>query len=81
MKLNKALDEMRHEVDALEAAGRSTNAQKLATASLSMGQLAVLLENVASLERFVRRVTVPGTYMTFNPVLKFYFLHKSGQIP
>ena len=81
VKLNEALDEMRHEVDALEAAGRSTNAQKLATASLSMGQLAVLLENVASLEHFVRRVTVPGTYVTFNPVFEFHFLHKSGQIP
>jgi hypothetical protein len=62
VKLNDALDEMRHEVNALEAAGRSANAQKLATASLSMGQLAVLLENVASLEHFARRITVPGTY-------------------
>jgi hypothetical protein len=80
VKLNEALARMRYEVDALEAAGRSANAQKLATASLNIGQLAVLLENVTSLARFARRITVPITYMTFNPVFEFYHLQKSGQI-
>jgi hypothetical protein len=71
---------MRFEVEALEAAGRSARLQKLATASLSLGQLAILVENVADLAHFTRRITLPLTFMSFNPVLEFYHVQRAGTV-
>jgi hypothetical protein len=79
-KLNEALDLVRSEVEALEAAGRPINAQRLATASLNLGQLAILLENVADLEHFVRRIALTATFMTFNPVSEFYHFQKAQAV-
>ena len=79
-RLNEALDQMRFEVGALEAAGRPATAQKLATASLSLGQLAILLENVTDLAQFARRIALPLTFMSFNPVLEFCHLQRAGTV-
>jgi hypothetical protein len=79
-RLNEALALMRFEVEALERAGQPARAQKLATASLSLGQLAIFLDNVADLAHFARRITLPLTFMSFNPVLEFYHVQRAGTV-
>jgi hypothetical protein len=66
----KSLDDFRREVNLLTEAGHTASAQTLA-ASLSVGQLGILLEDVANLEQFVRRITFPVTTASFNAVREY----------
>jgi hypothetical protein len=65
----------------LEAAGQHVNAQRLNAASLNVGQLEVILDGVAHLEQFRKRVAQPTTMMTLNPLLEFHYLHQKGIAP
>jgi hypothetical protein len=80
-KLNKTLNDLRSEVAKLEAAGQNVNAQRLNAASLNVGQLEVILEGVADLEQFRKRVAQPTTMMTLNPLLEYHYLHQKGIAP
>ena len=74
---DQTLTDMRNEAEALKALGVSTKVQPLASASLSVGSLSVLLNGVSDLDHFIRRVTIPATYMTYNPVFEFYHQQRS----
>ena len=77
---DQTLTDMRNEAEALKALGISTKVQPLASASLSVGSLSVLLNGVSDLDHFIRRVTIPATYMTYNPVFEFYHQQRSGLV-
>jgi hypothetical protein len=80
-KLNRTLNDLRSEVGKLEAAGQHVNAQRLNAASLNVGQLEVILDGVADLEQFRKRVAQPTTMMTLNPLLEYHYLHQKGIAP
>jgi hypothetical protein len=80
-KLNKTLNDLRSEVEKLQAAGQHVNAQRLNAASLNVGQLEVVLDGVADLQQFRNRVAQPTTMMTLNPLLEYHYLHQKGIAP
>jgi len=80
-KLNKTLNDLRSEVEKLQAAGLHVNAQRLNAASLNVGQLEVVLDGVANLQQFRNRVAQPTTMMTLNPLLEYHYLHQKGIAP
>ena len=71
-EFDQTLTKMRNEAEALQDLGIPTHVQPLASASLSVGSLSVLLNGVSDLDQFIKRMTVPATYMTYNPVSEFY---------
>ena len=77
-EFDQTLTKMHNEAEALKCLGLSTRVQPLASASLSVGSLSVLLNGVSDLDHFIRRVTIPATYMTYNPVFEFYHQQRSG---
>jgi hypothetical protein len=42
--------------------------------------LAILLDGVSGLDQFVRRISLPGTFMTFNPIFEFCHFQRSGAV-
>jgi len=80
-KLNRILNDLRSEVGKLDAVGQHVNSQRLNAASLNVGQLEVLLDGVADLEQFRKRIAQPVTMMTLNPLLEYHYLHQKGIAP
>ena len=79
-EFDKNLTAVHNEAEALKDLGIPTRVQPLASASLSVGSLSVLLKGVSDLDHFIKRVTVPATFMTYNPVFEFYHQKKSGLV-
>ena len=79
-KFDENLTAMHDEAEALKDLGIPTRVQPLASASLSVGSLSVLLNGVSDLDQFIKRMTVPATYMTYNPVFEFYHQQRSGLV-
>jgi hypothetical protein len=80
-KLNRTLNDLRSEVAKLQAVGQHIKAQRLNAASLNVGQLEVILDGVADLEQFRKRVAQPVTSMTLNPLLEYHYLHQQRIAP
>jgi hypothetical protein len=80
-KLDKTLNDLRSEVEKLQAAGQHVNEQRLNAASLNVGHLEVVLDGVANLQQFRNRVAQPTTMMTLNPLLEYHYLHRKGIAP
>jgi hypothetical protein len=76
--LNVALQEFRGEIKQLEAIGEEIGSQMLTTLSLSIGHLAVLLENIKDLQGFLKRMPLHVSTVSRNPLIEFYRLQKSG---
>jgi hypothetical protein len=52
--------------------------QRLGAASISVGQLDIFLDGVTDLEHLRKRVALPVTHMSLNPLLEFHYLKKPG---
>jgi hypothetical protein len=76
-KFNEALNSLRSEVSKLQSLGQHINAQRIASASLNVGQLEIMLEGVADLEQFRKRFAQPITAMSLNPLFEYHNLRKS----
>ena len=74
-ELNKNLRLFQQETRLLEAAGQHINAHPHNTASASIAQLDILLENVQSLTEVSSGLTPSLTHVTFN-VLREHFLYQ-----
>ena len=75
---NRILSDTTSEMTRLEALGQNLQMQRLNAASVSVGQLDIFLDGVKDLEHFRKRVALPATYMTLNPLLEYHYLRKSG---
>lgn len=79
-KFGDLLAKLRAETEALVEAGVPVREQALAGATLSVVQLAVLLDGIANLEQFVRRATKRVSYMSLNALYEFYLLKREGHV-
>jgi len=79
-ELNSLLHEFRTETQALEGLGESVRGQMMRTLSLSVGQLAILLEGVTDLGQFLKRMPTHVTTGSRNPLIEYFRLKKSGVV-
>jgi hypothetical protein len=75
---NKILSDMTSETTQLEALGQNLQMQRLGAASISVGQLDIFLDGIKDLEHLRKRVALPVTHMTLNPLLEFHYLKRPG---
>jgi hypothetical protein len=75
---NKILSDITNEMTRLEALGQNLQMQRLGAASISIGQLDIFLDGIKDLEHLRKRVALPVTHMTLNPLLEFHYLKRPG---
>jgi hypothetical protein len=75
---NKILSDVTDEMTRLEALGETLQMQRLGAASISIGQLDIFLDGIKDLKHLRKRVALPVTHMTLNPLLEFHYLKKPG---
>ena len=76
--LNDELDRHRREMKAAERRSNSAWEESLGTASLSFGQLAILIVDLNELAKLVDRLRKPATFATMNPLLEYHYLTTQG---
>jgi len=76
--LNKTLSKMRAEIALILSTGVHFSIIKSECASLSVGQLAVFVEDVGDLTHFLGRVRSSLTYRAFDPVFELVQRRRSG---
>ena len=74
--LRKLLDKHREEMNAAMDRKRSPWEEALGAASLSYGQLAVILIENQSVCTLIDVLRKPATFATMNPLLEYYYLKK-----
>ena len=79
-ELNRTLDRMREQADALEELGVQRRVQAQNCASLSVGSLSVVLKEVASLDEFLALTASATTFVSYNPLFEMHQLRRSGII-
>ena len=72
--LNDTLGDLHSEIAALNRIGQSIHALVFNAASLSVGQLDVLLDGATGLEQFRKRISTPLTFMSLNPLYEYNLL-------
>ena len=77
-KLRKQLDKHRKEMEAAQDRKKSPWVEALGAASLSFGQLAIILIENRTVSALIDVLRKPATYATMNPLLEYYHLKKSG---
>ena len=78
--LAKQLDRHREEMKAVEGRKRSPRVEALGAASLSYGQLAIILIENQSVSALIDVLRKPATFTTMNPLLEYHCLKKSNLI-
>ena len=78
--LAKQLDRHRTEMKAVEGRKKSPWVEALGAASLSYGQLAVILIENQSVSALIDVLRKPATFATMNPLLEYHCLKKSDLI-
>ena len=78
--LSKQLDRHREEMEAAEGRKKSPWVEALGAASLSYGQLAIILIENRSVSALIDVLRKPATFATMNPLLEYYYLKKSELI-
>ena len=76
--LRKQLDRHREEIKAAEGRKRSSWVEGLAAASLSYGQLAIILIENRTVSALIDVLRRPATFATMNPLLEYYHLKELG---
>lgn len=74
--LSKLLDRHRKEMKAAKGRKRSPWVEALGAASLSYGQLAIILSENQSVSALINVLRKPVTYSTMNPLLEYHYLKK-----
>jgi len=77
-ELNSCLDEFRTETERIVNLGEDIRRQMMRTLSLSVGQLAVLLDGVTSLDHFIARMPTQVSMGSRNPLIEYFRLRKTG---
>ena len=75
--LSKQLDKHRKEMKAAEDRKKSPWVEALGAASLSYGQLAIILSENRSVSALIDVLRKPVTFATMNPLLEYHYLKKS----
>ena len=78
--LCKQLDRHREEMAAAKGRKKSPWVEALGAASLSYGQLAVILTEVRTVSALVGILRKPATFTTMNPLLEYHYLKEYGQV-
>ena len=78
--LSKQLDRHREEMKAAEGRKKSPWVEALGAASLSYGQLAIILIENRSVSALIDVLRKPATFATMNPLLEYHYLKKSELI-
>ena len=78
--LSKQLDRHREEMEAAKGRKKSPWVEALGAASLSYGQLAIVLIENRSVSALIDVLRKPATFATMNPLLEYYYLKKSELI-
>jgi hypothetical protein len=77
-RLNAALDKHRIEMTAAEARSASPWQEALGAASLSFGQLAVILIKDNTVSSLVEQISKPATTVSLNPLLEYHHMRQAG---
>ena len=78
--LSKLLNRHREEMKAAEGRKKSPWVEALGAASLSFGQLAIILIEHQSVSALIDVLRKPATFATMNPLLEYHYLKKSDLI-
>ena len=78
--LAKQLDRHREEMKAAEGRKKSPWVEALGAASLSYGQLSIILIENQSVSALIDVLRKPATFATMNPLLEYHYLKKSNLI-
>ena len=78
--LSKQLDRYREEMTAAKGRKKSPWVEALGAASLSYGQLAIILIENRSVSALIDVLRKPATFATMNPLLEYHYLKKSDLI-
>lgn len=76
--VNDDLKKLTDEMEAAAARTKNVWVETLGSASLSVGQLAVLLDESPTVSELVKRLTRPVTFSTTNPLLEYHHLRNRG---
>ena len=78
--LSKLLDRHREEMKAAKDRNKSAWVEALGAASLSYGQLAIILSKNQSVSALINVLRKPVTFTTMNPLLEYHYLKYSDLI-
>ena len=77
-ELNEKLDKHRSEMEAAERRSESAWQETLGAASLSSGQLAIILVEAKTVSALIERLRKPATSGSMNPLLEYHYLRTQG---